>query len=96
MASRARHRDQRPAHGPDAQQRAGGPVDELRDLPEGVTEWFLHPGYPDPASGSEYDMARREDLDTLLRHRVRERFDKPIWDGRRADGARRGVRTGGR
>ena len=26
-------------------------------------------------------MARREDLDTLLRHRVRERFDKPVWDG---------------
>jgi chitin disaccharide deacetylase len=52
---------------------------ELRDLPVGVTEWMTHPGYPDPESGSEYDLARREDLDELLRMRVRERFDKPIW-----------------
>lgn len=52
---------------------------ELRSLPQGVTEWFTHPGYPDSDSGSEYDIARREDLDTLLRHRVRERFDTPIW-----------------
>ncbi len=52
---------------------------ELRNLPRGVTEWYTHPGYPDSASGSEYDVARREDLDTLLRHRVRERFDTPVW-----------------
>jgi chitin disaccharide deacetylase len=52
---------------------------ELRDLPAGVTEWMTHPGYPDPESGSEYDLARREDLDGLLRARVRERFDTPIW-----------------
>ena len=52
---------------------------ELRDLPPGVTEWMTHPGYPDPDSGSEYDLARREDLDELLRARVRARFDKPIW-----------------
>lgn len=52
---------------------------ELRDLPPGVTEWMTHPGYPDPESGSEYDLARREDLDELLRARVRERFDKPVW-----------------
>ena len=52
---------------------------ELRELPLGVTEWFTHPGYPDAESGSEYDMARREDLETLLRNRVRERFDTPIW-----------------
>ncbi len=52
---------------------------ELRSLPPGVTEWFTHPGYPDPASGSDYDQARREDLDTLMRHRVRERFDTPVW-----------------
>ena len=45
----------------------------------GVTEWMTHPGYPDPESGSEYDMARREDLDEILRARVRERFDKPVW-----------------
>ncbi|HZA59854.1 MAG TPA: ChbG/HpnK family deacetylase [Solirubrobacterales bacterium] len=52
---------------------------ELRDLPVGVTEWMTHPGYPDAESGSEYDLARREDLDELLRVRVRERFDTPIW-----------------
>ncbi len=52
---------------------------ELRELPPGVTEWMTHPGYPDPESGSEYDLARREDLDELLRARVRERFDTPIW-----------------
>lgn len=58
------------------------PVDppELKALPKGVTEWFTHPGYPDAESGSDYDLARREDLDALLRTRVRERFDKPIWD----------------
>ena len=54
---------------------------ELRSLPEGVTEWFTHPGYPDAESGSDYDLARREDLDTVLRARVRERFDKPVWEG---------------
>jgi chitin disaccharide deacetylase len=52
---------------------------ELRQLPAGVTEWMTHPGYPDPESGSEYDLARREDLDEILRARVRERFDKPVW-----------------
>lgn len=52
---------------------------ELRELPDGVTEWMTHPGYPDPESGSEYDLARREDLDEILRARVRERFDRPIW-----------------
>ena len=57
------------------------PVDppELRDLPPGVTEWFTHPGYPDPDSGSDYDVARREDLEAVLRARVRERFDRPVW-----------------
>jgi hypothetical protein len=44
-----------------------------------VTEWFTHPGYPDPESGSNYDLARREDLDEILRARVRARFDQPIW-----------------
>ncbi len=52
---------------------------ELRELPPGVTEWMAHPGYPDADSGSEYDLARREDLEELLRARVRERFDTPIW-----------------
>ena len=52
---------------------------QLRDLPAGVTEWMVHPGYPDSDSGSDYDLARREDLDMVTRARVRERFDKPIW-----------------
>jgi hypothetical protein len=61
--------------------RSNEPVEppELRDLPVGVTEWYTHPGYPDPDSGSSYDVARREDLETIQRARVRERFDKPIW-----------------
>jgi predicted glycoside hydrolase/deacetylase ChbG (UPF0249 family) len=52
---------------------------ELRDLPPGVTEWMTHPGYPDEESGSEYDLARREDLEMVQRARVRERFDTPMW-----------------
>lgn len=56
---------------------------QLRELPAGVTEWLTHPGYPDPESGSSYDLARREDLEVLLRARVRERFDEPVW-GREA------------
>lgn len=46
---------------------------ELRDiaegvgvLPPGLTEWMVHPGHPDPASGSTYDHAREEDLDLVL------------------------------
>ena len=35
-------------------------------LPRGVTEWMVHPGHPDPESGSGYDQAREEDLDLLL------------------------------
>lgn len=53
--------------------------EELRDLPAGITEWMVHPGYPDSASGSSYDLARREDLDTVMRAQVRARFDEPIW-----------------
>ena len=52
---------------------------ELRELPPGVTEWMVHPGYPDAASGSSYDIARREDLDMVTRAQVRARFDEPIW-----------------
>ncbi len=52
---------------------------ELRRLPAGVTEWFTHPGYPDEQAGSSYDLGRREDLETLLRARVRARFDEAIW-----------------
>jgi len=36
-------------------------------LPEGVTEWMVHPGYPDPRPGSAYDAAREQDLDLLFR-----------------------------
>jgi hypothetical protein len=52
---------------------------ELRDLPAGVTEWAVHPGHPDPESGSDYDIARGEDLDLVLRLGVRARFDQPVW-----------------
>jgi predicted glycoside hydrolase/deacetylase ChbG (UPF0249 family) len=38
-----------------------------RQLPAGVTEWMVHPGHPDPESGSSYDGARREDLELVLR-----------------------------
>jgi predicted glycoside hydrolase/deacetylase ChbG (UPF0249 family) len=37
-----------------------------RTPPPGVTEWMVHPGYPDPRSGSSLDEAREEDLDLLL------------------------------
>jgi predicted glycoside hydrolase/deacetylase ChbG (UPF0249 family) len=56
---------------------------ELRELPPGVTEWFTHPGYPDSESGSGYDLARREDLEVVLRARVRERFDRALWEDAR-------------
>lgn len=41
-------------------------VDGDTALPPGVTEWMVHPGFPDPESGSGYDLAREEDLDLLL------------------------------
>lgn len=41
-------------------------VDGDGKLPPGVTEWMVHPGHPDPESGSGYDHARQEDLDLLL------------------------------
>jgi predicted glycoside hydrolase/deacetylase ChbG (UPF0249 family) len=41
-------------------------VDGEEELPRGVTEWMVHPGHPDPESGSGYDRARVEDLDLLL------------------------------
>ncbi len=56
---------------------------DLRDLPTGVTEWFVHPGYPDAASGSSYDEARKEDLDLVTRLQLRARFDQPVWEGAR-------------
>lgn len=41
-------------------------VDGEGGLPPGITEWMVHPGHPDPRSGSGYDQAREEDLDLLL------------------------------
>jgi predicted glycoside hydrolase/deacetylase ChbG (UPF0249 family) len=35
------------------------------ELPPGVTEWMVHPGYGDPAASSRYDAAREEDLAVL-------------------------------
>jgi len=35
--------------------------------PPGTTEWFVHPGHPDPASGSSYDLSRAEDLELVMR-----------------------------
>jgi hypothetical protein len=52
---------------------------ELRDLGPGVTEWVIHPGHPDPDSGSSYDVARQEDLSLLQRVMVRARYDQPVW-----------------
>jgi len=36
------------------------------EAPGGVIEWMVHPGHPDPASGSSYDAGRGEDLRLLL------------------------------
>lgn len=36
------------------------------ELPAGLTEWMVHPGYPDPESGSAYDAGRSEDLELVL------------------------------
>jgi predicted glycoside hydrolase/deacetylase ChbG (UPF0249 family) len=41
-------------------------VDGEKELPRGINEWMVHPGHPDPESGSGYDQAREEDLDLLL------------------------------
>jgi predicted glycoside hydrolase/deacetylase ChbG (UPF0249 family) len=35
--------------------------------PPGVTEWMVHPGHADAASGSSYDAGRVEDLELVLR-----------------------------
>jgi predicted glycoside hydrolase/deacetylase ChbG (UPF0249 family) len=42
---------------------AGG-VARMRD--DLVVEWMVHPGHPDPTSGSAYDSGRAEDLELLL------------------------------
>jgi predicted glycoside hydrolase/deacetylase ChbG (UPF0249 family) len=55
------------------------PDSALRSLDPGVTIWFLHPGYPDPDSGSSYDGAREADLDLLLRLSLLQRTGQPAW-----------------
>jgi len=57
---------------------------ELRNPPPGVTEWMVHPGRSDSASGSSYDLARQEDLSLLQKMMLRARYDEPVWgDARR-------------
>ena len=53
--------------------------ENLHSLGDGITEWFVHPGYPDRESGSSYDEARKEDLDLVTRLQLRARFDEPVW-----------------
>jgi hypothetical protein len=46
---------------------------------------MVHPGHPDSASGSSYDLARQEDLSLLQLVMVRARYDEPVWgDARRS------------
>lgn len=52
---------------------------ELLRLPPGVSEWVVHPGHPDPESGSSYDRARQEDLDVIGKLALRARFDRAVW-----------------
>jgi predicted glycoside hydrolase/deacetylase ChbG (UPF0249 family) len=59
------------------------PDTALRHLDPGVTIWFLHPGYPDPASGSSYDAGREADLDLLLRLSLLKRTGRPAWGNAR-------------
>jgi predicted glycoside hydrolase/deacetylase ChbG (UPF0249 family) len=57
---------------------------EVRNPPDGVTEWMVHPGHPDSESGSSYDLARQEDLNLLQKVMLRARYDEPVWgDARR-------------
>jgi chitin disaccharide deacetylase len=58
---------------------------EVRNPPEGITEWMVHPGHADSESGSSYDRARQEDLAVLQKIMLRARYDEPVWgDARRA------------
>jgi predicted glycoside hydrolase/deacetylase ChbG (UPF0249 family) len=59
-------------------------------LPAGVTEWMVHPGYSDPGSGSRYDEAREEDLRLVLALNARR-----WWRPARANHARALPRGGG-
>ncbi len=44
------------------------------EAPTGVTEWVVHPGRADPATGSAYDRGREEDLELLLELGDRRRW----------------------
>jgi predicted glycoside hydrolase/deacetylase ChbG (UPF0249 family) len=57
------------------------PDKALANLDPGVTIWFLHPGYPDPEAGSDYDEGREDDLDLLLRLSLLARTGRPAWGG---------------
>ncbi len=39
---------------------------QVQSLPDGLTEWVVHPGYRDERAGSAYDAGREEDLRVLL------------------------------
>ena len=58
---------------------------EAGRVPLGTTEWFVHPGFRDPESGSAYDAGRPEDLALLL-----ELGDRDRW---RAAGVQRTAAT---
>jgi predicted glycoside hydrolase/deacetylase ChbG (UPF0249 family) len=45
-------------------------LDGEAPLPDGVTEWMVHPGHRDRRAGSSYDAAREEDLRLVLRLRA--------------------------
>jgi len=51
----------------------------LANLDPGATIWFLHPGYPDPEAGSDYDLGREDDLGLLLRLSLLARNGQPAW-----------------
>jgi predicted glycoside hydrolase/deacetylase ChbG (UPF0249 family) len=55
------------------------PDKALARLDPGVTIWFLHPGYPDPAAGSDYDAGREDDLGLLQRLSLLARNGQPAW-----------------
>lgn len=57
-----RLRESEPALPPEVEALAGG-----TDAPvAGLSEWMVHPGRRDPATGSSYDAGREQDLELLL------------------------------
>jgi predicted glycoside hydrolase/deacetylase ChbG (UPF0249 family) len=45
-------------------------------LPDGLTEWMVHPGHRSPGSGSSYDAGREEDLRLLIELAREARFQE--------------------